>query len=79
MPQLLDRITVNPELCMGQPTIRGMRVTVAFVLKLMASGMTHAEILMAYPELEEADLYQTIEYAAWLASEYHRPLGIAIG
>ena len=63
---------------MGQPTIRGMRITVAFVLKLMASGMTHAEILAAYPELEEADLHQAIEYAAWLASEYHRPLEVAI-
>ncbi len=45
MPKLLDRITVKPEVCMGQPTVRGMRITVAFVLKLMASGMNHAEIL----------------------------------
>ena len=74
MVKSLDRITVNPEVCMGQPTIRGMRITVAFVLKLMASGMPHPEILEAYPELEEADLQQAIEYAAWLASEYHRPL-----
>lgn len=79
MAKSLDRITVNPEVCMGQPTIRGMRMTVAFVLKLMASDMTHAEILAAYPELEEADLHQAIEYAAWLASEYHRPLSIAVG
>jgi len=69
-----DRITVNPNVCMGQPTIRGMRITVAFVLKLMASGMTHDDILKAYPELEEEDLRQAIEYAAWLAEEYHRPL-----
>ena len=79
MAKSLDRITVNPEICMGQPIIRGMRITVAFVLKLMASGMTHAEILAAYPELEEADLHQAIEYAAWLASEYHRPLRVAMG
>ena len=78
MAKSLDRVTVNPEVCMGQPTIRGMRITVAFVLKLMASGMTHAEILAAYPELEEADLHQAIEYATWLASEYHRPLEVAI-
>jgi len=56
-----------------------MRITVAFVLKLMASGMTHAEILSAYPELEEADLRQAIEYAAWLAGEYHRPMKVALG
>jgi len=73
MAKTLDRITINPELCMGQPTIRGMRITVAFVLKLMASGMTNADILAAYPELEESDLQQAIAYAAWLASEYHQP------
>lgn len=64
MGKTLDRITINPEVCMGQATIRGMRITVAFVLKLMATGMTHPEILAAYPELEEADLHQAIEYAA---------------
>ncbi len=79
MFKLLDRITVKPDVCMGQPTIRGMRITVAFVLKLMASGMNHAEILKAYPELEENDLRQAIEYAAWLASEYHYPLKVAVG
>jgi uncharacterized protein (DUF433 family) len=77
--KLLDRITINPEICTGQPTIRGMRITVAFVLKMMASGMTHEEILSSYPELEEIDLHQAIEYAAWLASEYHHPLNIAVG
>jgi uncharacterized protein (DUF433 family) len=79
MAKSLDRITINPEVCTGQPTIRGLRITVAFVLKLMASGMTHDEILSSYPELEETDLYQAIEYAAWLASEYHHPLKIAVG
>lgn len=67
----LNRITVDPNVCMGQPTIRGMRITVAFVLKLMASGMTHEEILKAYPELENADMLQTVEYESWLAGEYH--------
>lgn len=74
MAKLFDRITVNPEVCMGQPTIRGMRITAAFVLKLLASGMTHEEILKGYPELEEEDILQSIEYAAWLAGEYHRPV-----
>ena len=69
-----ERITVNSEVCMGQPTIRGMRITVAFVLKLLASSMSHKEILKAYPELEEEDILQAIEYAAWLAGEYHHPI-----
>lgn len=79
MARHLDRVTVDPGICMGQPTIRGLRITIAFVLKLMASGMSHSEILVAYPELEETDLVQAIEYAAWLASEYHRPLSAALG
>ena len=69
MAKQFDRITVNPEVCMGQPIIRGMRITVAFVLKLLASGMTHEEILKAYSELEEGDILQVMEYAAWLAGE----------
>ena len=76
---MLDRITINPEVCMGQPTIRGMRLTVAFVLKLLASGMNHVEIIKSYPELEEMDIRQAIEYAAWLAAEYHRPLNLSAG
>ncbi len=63
----LDRITVNPDVCQGQPTIRGLRITVAFLLKQMAAGMAPADILKAYPELEPEDLGQAAEYTAWLA------------
>ena len=65
----LDRITVDPEICLGQPTIRGMRTTVSIILKQIASGMTNQEILKAYPELEEEDIIQALKYAAWLSSE----------
>ncbi|MEW6572185.1 MAG: DUF433 domain-containing protein [Bacillota bacterium] len=68
----LDRITRDPEVCMGQPTIRGMRITVAFILKLLASGMDIPAILEAYPELEEEDIRQSLAYAAWLAAEQVR-------
>ncbi|HET6464344.1 MAG TPA: DUF433 domain-containing protein [Nitrospiria bacterium] len=74
MAQSLERITVDPNICMGQPTIRGMRITVAFILKQLASGQTNREILEAYPELEMEDLKQAMEYAAWLAGEFSRPL-----
>jgi len=76
--KLFDRITVNPKVCMGQPTIRGMRITVAFVLKLLASGMSHEEVMKAYPELEEKDILQAIEYASWLAGEYYFHLPVSI-
>lgn len=65
----LDRITINPDVCLGQPTIRGMRVTVSIILKQIAGGMTSEEIVEAYPELENEDIVQALKYAAWLASE----------
>ena len=78
MAQVLDRIHVDPKVCMGQPTIRGLRITASFVLKLFASGQTARQILDAYPELEEGDLRQAMEYAAWLAGGYSRPFGCVL-
>ena len=72
----LDRITVDPAVCLGQPTIRGMRITVPFVVKLVASGMTSEEILGAHPELREEDIVQALEYAAWASSERVRPVPV---
>jgi len=65
----LDRITINPGVCLGQPTIRGMRITVEFVLKLLASQLSVQEILESYPELEEEDIRQALNYAAWAVSD----------
>jgi len=59
----LDRITVDPEISLGQPTIRGMRITVSVILKQIADGMSTKEILEAFPELEE-DISQALRYAA---------------
>lgn len=66
---ILDRITIDPEICLGQPTIRGMRITVSIILKLIAAGTSLEDILAAYPELEKEDIVQSLQYAAWLASE----------
>lgn len=60
----LDRITVNPEICHGAPTIRGMRLRVQDVLELLASGMSNDEILNDYDELEREDILAALEYAA---------------
>lgn len=59
----LDRITINPEVCLGQPTIRGMRITVSIILKQVAGEMSIDEILAAYPELEKDDIVQALEYS----------------
>jgi uncharacterized protein (DUF433 family) len=60
----LDRITVDPSICHGAPTIRGMRLRVQDVLELLASGMTYDEILTDYDELERDDILAVLEFAA---------------
>ncbi len=66
--ELLQRITINPSICHGKPTIRNKRYQVENILELMASGMTHEEILADYEDLEEADLKACLLFAAKLAN-----------
>ena len=65
----LDRITINPDVCLGQPTVRGMRITVSVILKMLGGGNSIQDVLEAYPELEEEDVKQAIKYAAWIVSD----------
>ena len=65
----LDRITINPNVCLGQPTIRGMRITISVILKMLASGKSTQDVLKAYPELEPDDVRQAMQYAAWVVSD----------
>lgn len=65
----LDRITIDPNICLGQPTLRGMRITVAVVLKMLAGGKSVEDVLRAYPELEAEDVQQAMRYAAWVVSD----------
>jgi uncharacterized protein (DUF433 family) len=64
-----DRITFDPQIMAGQACIRGMRIPVSLIVKLVASGMETKEILAEYPDLEPDDVKQALEYASWLASE----------
>jgi len=66
---MLNRIRIDPNICEGKPTIRNIRITVDFVLKLLGDGYTADEIVKIYPELEKEDIYQAAKYGAWLASE----------
>lgn len=59
-----ERITAIPDICGGQPTIRGMRIRVADVLEMLAGGMSTDDILSDYPYLEKADIQACLEYAA---------------
>ena len=65
----LDRITIDPNVCLGQPTLRGTRITVSVVLKMLAAGKSIPEVLTAYPELEAEDIQQAMRYAAWVVSD----------
>ena len=60
----LDRITFSPNIMGGKACIRGMRITASLVVSLVANGMTRAEILEAYPDLEDEDITQALKYAS---------------
>jgi len=66
MESLLQRITLDPDICHGKPTIRGLRYPVENMLELLASGMTIDELLIDYPDLEKDDFLACLEYAAKL-------------
>ena len=72
-----DRITFDPNMMGGKACIRGMRVTVSLVLNLVANGMSIEEIIEAYPYLEQDDVRQALQYAAWLSEETVHPLELA--
>jgi uncharacterized protein (DUF433 family) len=65
----LDRITISPDVCLGQATIRGMRITVSVILKMLGGGSSIQDVVDAYPELEDEDVKQAIKYAAWIVSD----------
>ena len=73
----LTRITLNPKVMGGKPCIRGLRVTVGAIVGLMATGHSFADILKAYPYLEEEDLREALVYAAWRVEEIEAPLDAA--
>jgi uncharacterized protein (DUF433 family) len=72
-----DRITINPAVCSGQATVRGLRIPVALIVRHVAQGQSAAEVVEEYPELEPEDVRQALLYAAWLASGRVEPLPAA--
>jgi len=68
MESLLNRITIDAEVCHGKPIIRGLRYPVENMLELLASGMTIEELLIDYPDLEREDFLACLEYAAKLTN-----------
>ena len=63
------RIAVDPNVCEGKATVKGTRVTVEFVLKLLGAGYTAQDVVREYPLLAIEDIHECATYGAWLASE----------
>jgi uncharacterized protein (DUF433 family) len=61
---LLQRITIDPDICHGKPTVRGLRYPVNMILELLASGMTHEEVLGDYEDLVEEDILACLLFAS---------------
>ena len=70
-----ERITVDPQVCEGKPTVRGTRMTVEFVLKLIGNGYTADDIVREYPELVPDDVFTCATYGAWMVSERSLTIG----
>ena len=64
MSNLINRITIDANICNGKPTIRGKRISVQTILEFLASGDTSKEILEQYPNLEEDDIKASLEFAS---------------
>jgi uncharacterized protein (DUF433 family) len=75
---LADRITIDPEICHGKPTIRGLRYPVETILELLSSGMTNDEILADYEDLEREDILAVLDFARKL-SQVKRIEPVSIG
>jgi uncharacterized protein (DUF433 family) len=79
MNPLLERISVDPNICFGKPCIRGHRIWVSLILDLLAGGTSVAEVLGAYPGLEELDIRAAIAYGAEMSRDRYVPIGAPSG
>jgi len=74
MNPLLERISINPQVCGGKPCIKGTRIWVSLILDLLASGISEAELLTEYPGLTHEDVLAAIAYGAEAARERVIPI-----
>jgi uncharacterized protein (DUF433 family) len=74
---LLERISINPQVCFGKPCIKGTRIWVSLVLDQLAGGTTVEELLLNYPQLTREDVLAAIAYGAEVARERIIPVPTA--
>ncbi len=77
MNQLLQRISIDPEICGGKPCVKGTRIWVSLILDLLADGMTEAQLLSEYPQLAHEDVLAAIAYGAEASRERFVPVSAA--
>lgn len=77
MPDLLDRIRIDPNICHGQPCVKGTRIMVWLVVQYLANGDTAEDILEAYPSLTREDVQACLTYAAEMTRERVLPVEVA--
>lgn len=68
---LLSRITTNPEIMIGKPTIRGMRITAEQILRALSGGVSEEELIEEYPELKKEDFQAVFSYAIQLPTQHY--------
>ena len=77
MNALLDRISIDPDVCGGKPCINGTRLWVSLILDFLADGMTGSDLLSDYPQLTHQDVMAAITYGAEMSRE--RVLPVPLG
>jgi uncharacterized protein (DUF433 family) len=78
MNPLLERISIDPQICFGKPCIRGTRIWVSLILDFLANGTTMEELLVEYPQLTIEDIRAAIAYGAEMARERYVEIPIEI-
>lgn len=71
---MFERISINSEICHGQACIKGTRVPVHQIIRMMAGGDKIEDLLRDYPSLKIEDIYACLDYAASLAEEQITPI-----
>lgn len=74
-----DRITTNPQICHGQACVRGTRIPVRQIVRMLANGDTVDDLLTEYPPLTREDIMACLDYAAGLAEEQVTPIELVSG
>ncbi len=76
---LLERISIDPRICFGKPCIRGTRIWVSLIVDNLAEGVPEAELLAAYPQLENEDIRAALAFAAEMTRERVIPIPVETG